>query len=377
MQEQVSRLVIFFTFGFSIILLSCEKTALSYAFRIIGKRNKSFKSSLIIFRRIIIIGTGVRARHFLDLIKNNPGWGIKIVGLIDIDPVKKGVKIGGYDVLGTFEDISAIVHENVIDEAVFIVPRTWLNKIEDILQFCESEGIRAHLAADLFKLRFSKAKNTEIGGFPLLTFESTPDKLEHLFIKRLLDFIISAISLLCLSLLFVIISVIIKINSKGPSFYSQLRCGLYGRKFKFFKFRTMVIDAELKQKDLIMFNEMSGPVFKMANDPRVTKIGKWLRKYSIDELPQLWNVLKGDMSLVGPRPPLPEEVERFTSSQRRKMSMRPGITCLWQVSGRSTIADFNEWMKLDLEYIDNWSLWLDFKILLKSIPVVLSGKGSV
>jgi len=151
---------------------------------------------------------------------------------------------------------------------------------------------------------------------------------------------------------------------------------LYGRKFIFYKFRTMVVDAEAKLKDLLKYNEMVGPVFKMTDDPRITKTGKWLRKFSLDELPQLWNVFKGDMSLVGPRPPLPHEVEKYDAWQRRRLSMRPGITCLWQMSGRNKIIDFKEWMKLDLEYIDNWSLWLDFKILFKTIPVVLLGIGA-
>jgi lipopolysaccharide/colanic/teichoic acid biosynthesis glycosyltransferase len=175
---------------------------------------------------------------------------------------------------------------------------------------------------------------------------------------------------------FVIIAILIKISSGGPIFFKQLRCGLYGRKFVFYKFRTMIADAESKLKDLAKYNEMNGPVFKMTNDPRITRVGKWLRKFSIDELPQLWNVFKGDMSLVGPRPPLPSEVEQYDIWQRRRLSMRPGITCLWQARGRNKITDFTEWMRLDLEYIDTWSLLLDFKILIKTIPVVLFGTGA-
>jgi exopolysaccharide biosynthesis polyprenyl glycosylphosphotransferase len=376
MQNEVSRLVIGFTFILSVLLLGIQKAALFYIFRLLGKRDTSFKSALIIFRRVIIVGTGNRARNFIDLIQNNPGWGIKIVGLIDIDPAKKGKIIDGYKVMGSLEDLKTIIHRNIIDEAIFIVPRSWFDKIEGAMQFCESAGLRVNLAADIFKLKFSKMTNTDIGGFPLLTFESTPDKFGHLFIKRLFDFIVSGVSLLCVSLFLIIIGVIIKTTSKGPVLYTQLRCGLYGRQFKFYKLRTMVFDADSRLEELRSYNEMKGPVFKMTNDPRITKIGKWLRKFSIDELPQLWNVLKGDMSLVGPRPPLPEEVENYTSSHRRRLSMRPGITCLWQVRGRNIITDFDEWMKLDLEYIDNWSLMLDIGILLKTVPVVLSGKGS-
>jgi exopolysaccharide biosynthesis polyprenyl glycosylphosphotransferase len=269
-----------------------------------------------------------------------------------------------------------IVKQNIIDEAVFIVPRSWLDKIEELMQFCENVGLRVNLAADLYRLKLSKTKQTDIGGFPLLTFESTPDRFGYLFVKRLIDFFVSGIALMCLSLFFIIIGVIIKITSKGPVFYKQERCSLYGRKFTLYKLRTMTFDAESKLKDLITLNEMNGPVFKMTNDPRITRVGKWLRRFSLDELPQLWNVFKGDMSLVGPRPPITEEVENYDSWQRRRLSMRPGITCLWQVTGRNVISDFNEWMKLDFEYIDNWSLWLDLKILLKTFPVVLFGKGA-
>ncbi|MBI4698799.1 MAG: sugar transferase, partial [Nitrospirae bacterium] len=205
---------------------------------------------------------------------------------------------------------------------------------------------------------------------------STPDRLGLLFIKRLFDFVSSVIALIFLMPLLILVAIVIKASSPGPVFFKQQRCSLYGRKFMFYKFRTMVDEAESMLEAVLPYNEMSGPVFKMTNDPRVTEAGKWLRKYSIDELPQLWNVVNGDMSLVGPRPPLPEEVEKYDGWQRRRLSMRPGITCLWQIKGRNKIADFNEWMRLDMEYIDNWSLWLDFKILFKSVPVVLSGAGA-
>jgi len=376
MQEDISRLFIGFTFLTAAGLISLEKITLIYIFKLLSTRINSFKSALIVFRRILIIGTGKRAREFIDLINKNPDWGIRIVGLVDIDPAKKGEIINGHKVVGTLADIPEIIHKNIVDEVVFIVPRKWLDKIEEIIHFCESEGLRVNLAVDLFNLKFSKAKQTDIHGFPLLTFESTPEKLGHLFIKRLFDFVASGISLVVLAPVLVVIAILIKVTSKGPVFLKQVRCGLYGREFVFYKFRTMVADAESKLKDLLQYNEMTGPVFKMTNDPRVTKLGRLLRKFSIDELPQLWNVFKGDMSLVGPRPPLPSEVENYNVGQRRKLSMRPGITCLWQTSGRSKIVDFDEWVRLDLEYIDNWSLWLDFKILFKSVPIVLLGIGA-
>jgi len=187
---------------------------------------------------------------------------------------------------------------------------------------------------------------------------------------------VSSAVLIFLSPLFLAIAIAIKATSKGPVFFRQERCSLNGRKFTLYKFRTMDSDAELKQGELLERNEMKGPVFKIEDDPRITSVGKVLRKFSLDEFPQLWNVFEGDMSLVGPRPPIPAEVEKYESWHRRRLSMRPGITCLWQVGGRNKITDFDEWTKLDLEYIDKWSLWLDFKILFKTIPVVALGIGA-
>jgi exopolysaccharide biosynthesis polyprenyl glycosylphosphotransferase len=192
----------------------------------------------------------------------------------------------------------------------------------------------------------------------------------------MIDFMGSLLFISILSPLLLMITLLIRLDSPGPAIYRQVRCGLNGRKFTFYKFRSMIQGAEKQQSDLAAYNMMDGPVFKMKNDPRVTRVGRFLRKTSLDELPQLFNVLRGDMSFVGPRPPIPEEVEKYESWQRRRLSMRPGITGLWQVSGRNQI-DFQRWMKLDLEYIDQWSLWLDFKILMKTILVVLWGRGAM
>jgi exopolysaccharide biosynthesis polyprenyl glycosylphosphotransferase len=376
MQEDISRLFIGFTFFSAALFISLEKVALSYMTKVLSTRDKSFKSALIAFRRILIIGTGKRAKKFIKIIESNPDWSIKIVGLLDMEANKKGEIIEGHEVIGTLEDIPDVINANIVDEVVFIVPRSWLNKIEDVLFYCESAGLKVHIAVNLFDLKFSRAKQTDLQGFPLLVFESTPEKLGHLLVKRIIDFVASGIALLILMPVFIIIAILIKTSSEGPVFFEQSRCGLYGRQFVLYKFRTMIIDAEARLNEVLKYNEMDGPVFKMTNDPRITKIGKWLRKSSLDELPQLWNVFKGDMSLVGPRPPIPSEVKNYDNWQRRRLSMRPGITCLWQASGRNKIVDFKEWMRLDLEYIDNWSLWLDFKILIKTIPVVLFGVGA-
>ena len=195
-------------------------------------------------------------------------------------------------------------------------------------------------------------------------------------IKRFEDIIISLVLLIFLCPLFGIVGLLIKTTSKGPVFFKQLRIGYNGRLFTLLKFRTMVENAEDLRRDLVTFNEMDGPVFKLSGDPRITKIGRVLRRSSIDELPQIINVLKGDMSLVGPRPSLPDEVSHYNLEDRRRLSMKPGITCLWQVSGRNGLS-FQEWMELDRYYVDRWSLWLDFKILLRTIPAVFKGTGAV
>jgi exopolysaccharide biosynthesis polyprenyl glycosylphosphotransferase len=365
----ISRSLISAVFVYAAGLVLLEKVALMNFFRFFRKLGLNF-------RILLVVGTGKRAEHFIDLVKSHAEWGLRIHGLVDEDTNRVGTVIKGSKVLGSFEDFPGIIHNNVIDQVVFIVPRTWMGKIENLVYLCEEEGIKISLALDFFNFRISRAKQTDLFGFPLITFESAPDRLWHLIFKRLFDILVSFAGLLLLWPLFLIIAMIIKFNSPGPVFFRQKRVGLNGRIFTLVKFRTMVKDAEEKLGDLLHRNEMKGPVFKMANDPRLTSVGKFLRRSSLDEFPQLWNVLKGNMSLIGPRPPLPSEVKKYESWQRRRLSMRPGITCLWQANGRNKISDFDEWMRLDLEYIDNWSLWLDLQILFKTIPVVLTGSGA-
>ena len=239
----------------------------------------------------------------------------------------------------------------------------------------KEQGIRTRVAVDLFPAKVSNVSMEFLENVPVITFSATPDHAFSLFIKRAMDVILTVLLLALLTPLMIVVGLLVKMTSKGPMIYRQIRCGLYGRKFVLYKFRSMNQGAEDVLWEIRHLNEMDGPVFKMRNDPRVTPFGRFLRKSSIDELPQLWNVVKGDMSLVGPRAPLPEEVREYTRWQRRRLSVKPGITCLWQVSGRNEI-DFHEWMKLDLQYIDNWSLLLDVKILLRTFPVVLLGRGA-
>jgi exopolysaccharide biosynthesis polyprenyl glycosylphosphotransferase len=368
-EKEISRVLIIMMYGIGAVFFCIEKVALINSFRYMRRRGYNT-------RNILIVGTGRRAQHFTETVEKHDEWGFKVIGYIDEDPSKTGQEIHGKKVIGIFGDLARILHGRVIDHVVFVVPRLWFEKIEDLIRLCETEGIPASVVVDLYELKFARSKQTNFCGIPMLTFESAPDRLWELLVKRLFDILVSAIGLIVLSPLFLVLAAGIKVTSKGHVFFKQKRCGLNGRRFVLYKVRTMVKGAEEKLAELRKFNEMDGPVFKMKKDPRVTPVGWFLRKSSLDELPQLWNVFKGDMSIVGPRPPIPAEVDKYDNWQRRRLSMRPGITCLWQVKGRNEITDFNEWMRLDLEYIDNWSLWLDIKILFSTIPVVLLAKGA-
>ncbi len=365
----VSRTFVFCIFLFAAVLICVAKVLTVALIRFYRRRGFNYRS-------ILIIGTGRRAQAFVEMLNQHSEWGFRVVGLIDQDEEWVGKTIAGRKVLGALEDLPRIVHSHVVDEVVFVTPRSWLGKIEEALLFCETEGLRIHLAVDLFTLRFARMKQSEFNGVPLLTFETTPDKVAHLLVKRLMDIVISGAGLIVLSPLFLLVALLIKRTSPGPVFFRQVRCGLKGRTFILYKFRTMVLDAEERLSALMARNEMKGPVFKITDDPRLTPIGRFLRSKSLDELPQLWNVFRGDMSLVGPRPPLPREVKEYEPWQRRRLSMKPGLTCLWQISGRSKITDFANWVKLDSEYIDRWSLWLDVKILCRTVPAVVLGTGA-
>ncbi len=364
-----SRIFIAVAFVFTADALVLERTALILCSRHTRRRGYNY-------RNLLVAGTGRRARHFIERVHQHAEWGLRIVGLVDEDADLKGCLIDGHEVLGTFDDLLEVIHKNVVDEVVFIVPRSWLGKIEPLMQICEMEGIQVTLAADFFDLKLSRGSHTDLDGLPLLRFTTTPDQSLSLVLKRLMDIALSGAALLLVAPVMVAIAVGINATSPGPVFFRQKRCGLSGRRFTLYKFRTMVQDAESHLPTLLAQNEMQGPVFKLTKDPRATKVGRFLRKTSLDELPQLWNVLRGEMSLVGPRPPLPVEVQRYDNWQRRKLSMRPGITCLWQVNGRNNIKSFHDWVTLDLHYIDHWSLGLDWKILFKTVPVVVFGIGA-
>ncbi|MFI5305580.1 MAG: sugar transferase [Nitrospiria bacterium] len=367
--HETSRLFII-TFGFiSFILLIFSRALIREIARTIRKQGLNY-------RLIMVVGTGKRAREIVNAIEKNRHWGLKFIGFVSDVPNARFTKIMGYPVLGLVSDLSKIIDSHVIDEVVFAVSRKRLETLEESFLLCEEEGINARIAVNFFPHMIAKVHLEDLHGIPLLTFSTVPFNEFLLFIKRTMDVLVSGLLITVLFPFFGIIALLIKLSSPGPIFFKQIRIGRNGRHFTLYKFRSMIMDAEEQKKDLENQNEMKGPVFKIKNDPRVTSIGKWLRKTSLDELPQFWNVLKGEMSMVGPRPPLPEEVTHYKRWQKRKLSMKPGITCLWQISGRNNNSDFDNWMKLDLKYIDSWSLKLDMQIFLKTIPIVLWGKGA-
>jgi len=271
----------------------------------------------------------------------------------------------------------AAVHEHSVGRVLLAFSHIELNVVQKAIEACELEGVEAWLCADFIRTSIARPTYELLASRPMLVFRTTPDISWALLVKGALDRMLAALGLLLLSPLLLVIAAAIKLTSPGPAIFKQKRAGRHGRPFTMYKFRSMNTNAEMQRAELIAYNVMSGPVFKLESDPRITPFGRFIRKTSLDELPQLLNVLRGDMSLVGPRPLPVYEVEQFESaSHRRRLSMRPGLTCLWQVRGRNSVTDFADWVRMDLEYIDNWSLALDLWILLRTVPVVLFGLGA-
>jgi exopolysaccharide biosynthesis polyprenyl glycosylphosphotransferase len=315
-------------------------------------------------RRIIIAGTAPEIVRLRKLLEDRGGGDITVIAEFNL-------------LAGQTADLIEALHEHSVSGVLISAKNANFERVESVIQLCEIEGVEAWLAADFFATQIARASLDEMFGHPLIVFRSTPETSWQMLAKMLIDFFGAIFMLLVAALPMLLVALLIKLTSPGPIFFRQQRSGLNGSPFNIFKFRTMMTNAEQFQHELAAMNEMSGPVFKVTNDPRITPIGKFLRKYSLDELPQLFNVLRGEMSLVGPRPLPVDEVKRFNDlAHRRRLSVKPGLTCLWQVSGRNKISDFKEWVRLDLEYIDNWSIWLDIIILFRTIPAVFSGTGA-
>lgn len=327
-------------------------------------------------KKALIIGAGDKAKRFVEQVSEHSDWTFDIVGFIDFDKSKVGKKLLGSEIIGTPDDLLDILHRFPIQEVVFAVSTNKITDCTDMLALCEQEGVRAVILSDFFSSLVAHVQTEIQYDQPVLIYSSVRHKEWQLLVKRIFDLAFSGFMLILLAPLLIAIALVIKLHDRGPVFYRWKVVGQNKEKFTGYKFRTMVVDADKIKEQLMAQNEMQGVAFKMKHDPRITPAGRLLRKFSLDELPQLWSVFKGDMSIVGPRPPLESELPKFDSWHRRKLSVKPGLTCLWQISGRSTITDFDEWIKLDLAYIDNWTLWLDFKILAKTVPAVLLGRGA-
>ena len=331
------------------------------------------------YREFLVAGSGPQVGEIARAIEANEERGMRIFAFARTGPVPEDLQEShglrhAYPVY-SLDRLPELVRKHVIDEVIFVVSKDEMEKTEEALLVCEEEGVKTRVLLNFFPQLVSKVYLDRLEEMPLLTFTTTPENEYLLLWKRVFDFVMAFALMVILSPFFLLLGLVIKLTSKGPVLYRQVRCGLGGRKFTLYKFRSMRAGADLQRDELKVLNEVDGPVFKIRNDPRCTPVGRLMRKFSLDELPQLVNILKGDMSFVGPRPPLPEEVEKYAGWQRRRMRMQPGLTCLWALEGRSKL-NFQRWMELDLEYIDNWSAALDLKILLKTIPVVLLGRGA-
>ncbi len=350
---ELSRSFLFLFFAYNLVLLALFRWN---SRRLVGVFQRGFGTPY----HILIVGERDRASELVRQLSQGSPFRIQVSAVICSDECS--------------EKLPKLLREQIVDEVIFDVDSSKLRDLEDVLLRCDEEGVRTRISLDFFPHVNSDVTLDRVGDAPLLTFSAAPLDDLSLLVKRFLDIIISAIALLLLSPLMALAALLIRFTSPGPIIFRQARCGLNGRRFTLYKFRSMVENADLLKPQLEHLSEKQ-VAFKIARDPRVTSVGRWLRKFSIDELPQLFNVFRGDMSIVGPRPPVPEEVERYERWQRRRLRMRPGLTCLWAVRGRDRL-NFEAWMRMDISYIDNWSLGLDWSIILKTIPHVLAGKGA-
>jgi exopolysaccharide biosynthesis polyprenyl glycosylphosphotransferase len=364
-QGDISRLFVGLYFTMALALLAANRVLLRVMARQV--RRRGYNGHIY-----AVVGSGPLAAEVVDNISAHPEWGYSCAGFVLL-PGDQAPP--GQNALGALDGLPELLENQVLDEVVFAVPRERLPEIEDAVAACEELGVSVRICLDVFRYGPSKMSLEEVGGLATLALTRTPSNAVALVAKRSFDVVVSGLALLMLGPIFAIVAVAIRVESKGPIFFRQKRVGQNGRAFHMVKFRSMHSDAEARLEALRQFNEAGGPAFKMKNDPRITAVGRFIRRASIDELPQFWNVLKGEMSVVGPRPPLPSEVRQYKRWQRRRLSVKPGITCTWQVSGRSDIS-FDRWMELDLDYIDNWSLWRDVQIVLKTIPAILRARGA-
>jgi exopolysaccharide biosynthesis polyprenyl glycosylphosphotransferase len=364
--DTISRSVIFVFVPISFVLHFVIRISIKEIFKIYRKKGINTRNLLII--------ADESSEFFIDKLIKDAFLGYKIKVIFTDSEKITNKYINDYTVLPENTNMSDFLEIEAIDEAIYLKENIDLEEVKKMIYACDEIGVVFHVQSPLFNLIATKAHISYFNYIPFLTFSKGPTNYMALKLKSFIDYLLAGLILIGSSPFLLIIMILIRIDSKGPVFFRQIRVGKNGRLFKVIKFRTMVTNAEALKEKLAAMNEQTGPVFKIKNDPRITKVGRFLRKTSLDEFPQFINVILGHMSIVGPRPPVPKEVEEYQRWQLRRLSMKPGITCIWQVSGRNKIS-FEDWMKLDLEYIDNWSLALDFMLILKTVRVIVKGDG--
>ncbi len=362
----VSRLFLLALFPTQAITTLATRFALRLGFEWLRRRGYNT-------RYVLVLGAGKRGRAFAARLERHSALGLRVIGFLDDDADYGADLPAGWPYLGRLERLESLLHERVIDEVALCLPFTQWNLIDAISSICEDEGKIVRIPMDVLDRAIATGRLEELDGTPVFSLVSGPDRTLALGVKRTFDVLGSLVGLVLLSPVLLVCSIAILVDDGRPVLFRQKRLGLHGRPFTLVKFRSMVRDAEARRAEVDDGNEIKGRAFKMTDDPRVTRVGRWLRRTSIDELPQLWNVLNGEMSLVGPRPPLAAEVEKYDVWHRRRLSMKPGMTGLWQVRGRRE-PDFDRWVAADLEYIDRWSLWLDLRILARTIPAAIQGR---
>lgn len=363
-----SRLLLFESAIFMVMLISLDRAVVSLVQSQLRRKGMGIK-------HILIVGAGEVGRRVMRTVVARPDLGYRIVGYVDDNPDKGEGKIGRFQGFGSIDNLSGVIDEEGVDEVIITLPWNYHRRILSVLRACARREVRARLVPDLFQMSLSRVEVGDLGGLPLIEIQEIAFSRTELIVKRVLDLVVATIGLLLSWPVILLIAVAIKLDSRGPVLFEQERVGQHGERFRIYKFRTMRQGAEDELRDLLEHNEADGAIFKMRNDPRITRVGRFLRQTSLDEVPQFINVLRGEMSLVGPRPPLPSEVEQYQPWHRRRLRVPPGITGLWQVSGRSELT-FDEMVLLDLYYIEHWSPWLDVAILLRTVPKVVAREGA-
>jgi exopolysaccharide biosynthesis polyprenyl glycosylphosphotransferase len=359
----VSRLFLIFLFPTQWALTFSTRVALRFAFEWLRARGLNT-------RYVLVVGAGPRAQAFAAKLQSHRELGLRVRGFVDDGPFELPAP---WTLLGDLSSIEELLHREVIDEVAIVLPVSKWEETNAIAHLCEEEGKIVRVPMDILDRAFAAGRVEDLDGTPVYSLVSGPDRVAAFVVKRAFDVIVASAALVIVSPVMLAIAIAIRLRDGSPVLFRQERVGLHGRRFGVLKFRTMVPDAEARLSELERSSEVSGSAFKLTNDPRITRTGRFLRRISLDELPQLWNVIRGEMSLVGPRPALPREVATYDLWHRRRLSMKPGITGLWQVSARRS-PNFDTWAQLDLSYIDRWSLWLDIKILARTVPAALEGR---